>query len=782
MNTHDAESAFESRADWAFRPELDFTNTYRAYRDRPKGERELACLRTQLPHMLQPMAGGDLIAGRTAYFTVGMHHIVYGQGPSNGIDRAGYCFDRVRIEEKLARVQPGTAEREAVRRMCEFWEHEHTVGRIRARFTPEMHRVAPTDDWVNRSAVVHPLYRIAEFQPDHAKLVRLGLPGLRRELEVAVTRADRYGNAGDARGGDRSFLASMLGALDLVESAIDYYIDDVERRLAGGIPGQHPTGGAPGDHPAAPPDDLREIRDSLVRIRNVPPARFRDALQLVWIFNVTAGVADFHRLDSVLGDLYVADIESGIITEENAIELLGSLWGIIDEIYARNSRVIVGGRGRTNANNADRLAAVIIEATKRRRALFPQTSLRCSEGMDERLLDAALDALGDGITYPILYNDDVNIPGVAEAFDVTTEVALDYSFFGCGEYILGHRSIGTPNVIINLSKILEITMHGGRDPATGEQLGLDLGGLADFATFEQLLDAYDRQTRFFVEQAAQIQELIYDVLAEECTFLLQGMLLGDVIERGLPVLDGGIQHLGGTIESYGNITTADSLAAIRHAVYEAQNITPENLLAALDANFDGFDRERRLLLAAPKYGNDDDRADEMAAWVHERVCNISREQRANTRLDSFIVVEINNSANANLGCYVGATPDGRYAGDVLSNANGPVQGRDTSGITALLNSLSKMRSGIHAGITQNLKFSRQLFNGDRVRLKQLLATFFELGGTQANITVVSREDLERAMIEPEKYRNLIVRIGGYSCRFVDLDRRAQEDMIRRTIY
>ncbi len=760
MNTTDTECVLESRPGWAFRPELDFTNAYIAFRDRPKAERELASLRAQLPHMLQPTADGDLIAGRTAYFTVGFHHLVYGQGPSNGIDRAGYCFDSVRIEEKLARVQPGSAEREAVRRMRDFWERDHTVHRIRSRFTSEMQKVAPTDDWVNCSAVVHPLYRIAEFQPDHAKLVRLGLPGLRRELEVARKRADRYGNSGDARGGDRSFLDSVLGAVELVEFAIDYYITDVERRLDG-------HGG---------------VHDSLVRIRNGPPAHFRDALQLLWIYNVTAGLADFHRLDSVLGDLYVADIESGAITEENAIELFQSLWRIIDEIYARNSRVVVGGRGRTNADNADRLAAVVIEATKRRRALFPQTSLRCYEGMNEGLLDAALDSLGDGITYPLLYNDDVNIPGVAEAFDVTTEVALDYSFFGCGEYILGHRSIGTPNVIINLSKILEITLHHGHDPATGEQLGLDLGGLADFATFEQLLDAYDRQTRFFVEQAAKIQELIYDVLAEECVFLLQGMLLGDVIERGLPVLDGGIQHLGGTIESYGNITTADSLVAIRHAVYEAQNITPAQLLAALDANFDGFDGERSLLFDAPKYGNDDDRADEMAAWVHERVCTISREQRENTRLDSFLVVEINNSANANLGCYVGATPDGRYAGDVLSNANGPVQGRDTSGITALLNSLAKMRSGIHAGITQNLKFSRQLFNGDRERLKQLLATFFELGGTQANITVVSREDLERAMVEPEKYRNLIVRIGGYSCRFVDLDRRAQEDMIRRTIY
>lgn len=762
---------------WAFEPELDFTNTYVKYRNASKFKRELECLRMQLSHMLQPLVETDLIAGRTQYFTVGLHHIVYGDGPSKGIDRAGYCFDRDRIEEKLQLHNPESEEREAVRKMCDFWESEHTVARTRRRFTSEMDRVAPTDSWMDTCAVVHPLYRIAEFQPDHGKLVRLGLPGIRRELHVARQRSLRYG-------GNVEFIDAMIASLELVETTIEFYISDVERALAysqrrsmaASLNGNSESGLQKRSA------ELSTIRDSLSRIRSQRPETFRDALQLLWIFNVTAGLADFNRIDVVLGDLYAHDIDAGLESEEQVIELLVSLWSIIDDIYHRNTRVIIGGRSRPNEDSADRLAIAVMESARRHRGEFPQFSLRHYEGIDEAVFDKALDVLAEGTTYPVLYNDDINVPSVAEAFDVSTEVALDYSFFGCGEYILGHRSIGTPNVIINLAKILELTINNGRDLRTGEQVASPLGELHDFGSFEELFEAYDRHTRYYIEQAALIQELVYDVLSEDTALLLQGMLMNDVIESGLPVLEGGIQHLGGTIESYGNVTTADSLVAIRDAVFDRNVINADQLVAMLRADFVGSETERSLLMKAPKYGNDDDRADQMAARVHEHICRLSRKQKLNTRLDSFLVVEINNSANAVLGQYVAATPDGRRAGDILSNGNGPVQGRDTSGITALLNSLTKMRHGIHAGITQNLKFSTRLFSDNRDQVRQLLLTYFELGGTQANITVVAREDLERAMEEPEKYRNIIVRIGGYSCRFVDLDRRAQEDMIRRTTY
>ncbi|SIQ22559.1 pyruvate formate lyase family protein [Halanaerobium kushneri] len=743
--------------------ELLFTETYKKYKDASKSIRELECLKVQLPTMLRPMKDNDLLAGRIEYNTIGFHHIVYGEGTSDEIDRCGYCYDLGRVKEKLNSSNIDEEYERLVEDMCDFWETENTNYKARQAFSATMKYAAPTDDWVNESAIIHPLYRIAEFQVDHEKLIQVGIPGLRKEINNGLKKAKKYGR-------NKDFYTGLNGALDLILYAWDYYIKDINRQLKAA------------DITVDKAEELHEIKNTISNIKNNKPATFREALQLIWIFNIVAGITDFNRMDVVLGDLYVNDRNNDIITEEKAIQLLTSLFKLIDQLYGRNSRVILGGVGRWNENNADEFALIAMEATKRAGGMFPQTSLRYYEGMNSCLMDKALDLLGTGLTFPVLYNDDVNVPGVEKAFKVTREVAEDYSFFGCGEFILGHRSLGTPNVIINMPKIVEVTLNNGVDLLTGDVIGLELGNLNDFKTFEDFFAAYDKQIKFFIEKAAKIQEQIYKTLNEEGSFLLQSMLMSDCLSKGKAALDGGIQHLGGTIETYGNITTSDSLAAIKEAIYDKKTFSAEYLLEMLNDNFKGFEKERRYLLNISKYGNDEAQADRMAARVHEHICNITKKQNQNTCLDSFLVVEINNSANTTLGKFTAATADGRLCRTPLSNANGPVQGMDTQGITALINSLTQMRCDIHAGIAQNFKFSKKLFNKERNKLKQLLYTYFDLGGSQCNISVVNKEDLEKAMLEPEKYQNIVVRVGGYTARFVDLEQGVQKDIIGRTIY
>lgn len=431
---------------------------------------------------------------------------------------------------------------------------------------------------------------------------------------------------------------------------------------------------------------------------------------------------------------------------------------------------------------ADKVALLVMEAARRNHLPFPQISLRMHEGINEKLADKALDLLSDGLTLPVIYNDNKNIPDVAKAFGITQEVAAEYSFLGCGEYLLSHRSIGTPNVIINMAKVLELTLRGGRDIFTNKRMGLNLGSLPDYKTFDELFEAYKKQMEYFVVNSARIQDSIYKTLGNEVCFLFQSLLMNDCVSRGKAILDGGIQHLGGTYETYGNITVSDSLYAIKKAVYDDKVISAEEMLQMLESNFLGYEKQREYLLSIDKYGNDFEEVDRMAARVHEHMCLLTRSQREHTDLDSFLVVEINNSANVVLGKYVGATANGRMAGDILSNANNPTQGMDKNGMTALINSITKMRGDIHAGITQNLKFSKQNFDIDRDKLKIILKTFFRLGGSMANINVVNAEELEDALIHPEKYGNLMIRVGGYSAKFIDLDKDIQKDIIRRTIY
>jgi pyruvate-formate lyase len=219
-------------------------------------------------------------------------------------------------------------------------------------------------------------------------------------------------------------------------------------------------------------------------------------------------------------------------------------------------------------------------------------------------------------------------------------------------------------------------------------------------------------------------------------------------------------------------------------VFADCKLTLPQLVAALDSDFatpDGADLRQRLL-SVPKYGNDDDAADKMAARVHEHVCTCTRAQATRVGLDSYLVVIINNWANTVLGRTTAASADGRRAGEPLANGNNPTSGADRSGVTAFLNSLVKLDPALHAGAVQNMKFSRSLFSRDRANLEALLGAYWAGGGTQAMITVVSPADLEAAIREPGKWAHLMVRVGGFSARFVDLPQGAQEEILRRTCH
>lgn len=224
------------------------------------------------------------------------------------------------------------------------------------------------------------------------------------------------------------------------------------------------------------------------------------------------------------------------------------------------------------------------------------------------------------------------------------------------------------------------------------------------------------------------------------------------------------------------------MTAIKQLVFETKEYTLEQVIKALDQNFLGYENMQKELLEAPKFGNDNEMADSIAVRLHEHICQSIRSQRNRTRLDSFLVVIINNSMNVTLGKFVGATADGRNSTMFLSNGNSAYNGRDKEGLTALLNSMLKLDNSIHAGGNQNLKLSKAMFEGKQEKAKMVIGSFFDLGGQQVNLSVVDQKDLENAMKYPEQYENLVVRVGGFTARFIYLDRDTQQDMLTRTAY
>lgn len=731
------------------------TQAFRAHENDSPITRELAVLTAQFPACFEPIEDDDLLAGRLHYPLVS-----FGPEPAG----LGYTCLTDQIRRVVAERGLDAHARSEAEAIIAYWTTRTTAARTRAAYPPALAATLPSDAWFTESGAGFPLYRMAGTVLDYGKLLRLGLPGL--EAEIATRRDTATEPA------QRAFLDGLRAALSLVARSLRHYAAQA-RALAADC-------GEP-----ARVAELTALATACDAVATRAPATLHEAMQLAWIYALVSGTWNYGRVDEWLGGFLARDLDTGHLDEEQALRLLCSWWRLMHAYNNQyNNRVIIGGRGRTNEPAADRFALLAMEATRRVRLNQPQLSLRFYSGQKPALMARALDVIGEGCTFPLLYNDDVNIPAVACAFAVPETEAVHYTPYGCGEYVLAHRSVGTPNGVVNLTKCLELALRNGRDPISGHQTGPHTGDAKDFATFEDLWHAYATQLEHLLAALAEQEKIEYEIAGREAPFLLLSALYDDCIGRAKPIFAGGVRHLGGTIETYGNTNAADSLLAIDQLVFRDRALTLPNLVAALDADFVGAENEalRQRLLALPKYGNDDDAADAMARRVHEHVCHASRTQAARVGLDSYLVVIINNWANTVLGRATAASADGRRQGGHLANANNPTPGADRSGVTAFLNSLVKLDPALHAGAVQNMKFSGSLFNRHRRQLEALLAAYWAAGGSQAMISVVSCADLDAAMKEPEKWGHLMVRVGGFSIRFIDLPPDAQLEVLTRTLH
>ncbi|MCU7494441.1 MAG: hypothetical protein HF314_15830 [Ignavibacteria bacterium] len=737
--------------------ELKFTETYKQYENAHPAIREAMCLKVQYPAFFTEIQRGDLFAGR-------IQHTFVGVTPDEwGPTAFGYYCQESEIRELMSKSELDSTRRQKIEEMLLFWRTENTSAQLRKRYSGEMARWLPADDWMHDYGIAFPLYRLTGGNINFGKLLTLGIPGLSEEIRRFRLFAQR-----DAK--ETEFYDAMLIALEVLSDLCRHYAR--EARLKAEV-----------ESDTESKNELLQMASALEKVTVSKPKTFREAIQLFWLYSLASDIRNYGRMDVYLGDFLVNDLNSDIISENEAQRLLDSLWRLM---AARNTvvhnRVIIGGKGRVNEKNADRFALMAMEATLNVKEAEPQLSLRFYKGMNPLLMDKALFVIGEGRTYPMLYNDDVNIPSVQSAFCLNRTLSEQYVPFGCGEYIIDHKSFGTPSGVINLLKALEVTLHNGIDPATGRSIGLDLGEFKSFDTFEKLWEAYTRQVEHFVDLLASQEELEYKLAGETAPFLFLSMLYDGCLEKGKGAFSGGIDFLGGTLETYGNSNTADSLTAIKKLVYDEKALTQEELLHALDRNFEGFEAERELMLKCPKYGNDDECADGMLLRVHDHVAGYVKSQKSRTNLHSYLIVIINNSANTLLGHQTSASADGRTSGSPMNNGNAPSSGFDRKGLTAMLNSIVKPSTYIHAGAVQNMKFSRDMFTKKRPVVESLLETYFQKGGAQAMITVVNRNDLENAMKEPEKYSHIFVRVGGFSARFVELSRDVQLEILSRTLY
>src|SRR5512133_2220861 len=520
----------------------EFTDVYKKY-SYNKYLREAKCYQVQWKSMLCDIKPGDLFAGRTRQPMIGFI-------PQSDEGYLGYYVHLNAIKQFMNSEKLTQPSHRCLDELVAFWSVENTVAKTKLAYTDGMKETLQSDAYFSESGIAVTLWRMSGVQMDYEKLMRLGIPGLRKEIAGKQEKANENS--------DPWFLyQAMLIALDTFEEVCIYYASQAEK-----IP------------------DMEEKSELATVLRKLPfqkPGTFREGLQLLYLYTVIDGARNFGRMDDSLAELYCQDIDKGIISEEDAIKLIRGLWKlIIDRGYQYDSRIIIGGSGRKNEQKANRLARAILETTRRVRDIMPQLALRFSHKQDPVLYRKALDMIGEGNPYPMLYNDDVNVPSVQKAFGVPHEEAIHAVQFGCGEYVLNHRSVGTPSAVINLLAALNVTLHRGTDPVTGKPAGMPevrYEKYGNFDTFESLWEAYKEQVEYHVALLAEHEKMEYDFAGKDAPYLYSSVLMDDCIERGKGMYEGGIRFLGGTLESYGNSNTADSLTAIKKLVYDEKKIS-----------------------------------------------------------------------------------------------------------------------------------------------------------------------------------------------------------------
>ena len=606
---------------------------------------------------------------------------------------------------------------------------------------------------------------------DYAKVLRVGFSGVRKEVEhhlAAACIAD-----GDFARKENFWKA----ALDICDAGILLGRRHAEQaeRLAG---------------EAADPDEKARLFRIAETCRRVPGAgarTFFEAVQSLWLCHVlTCGEDGINansigRLDQILWPYYRADVEAGRLTRPHAVEIMEELACKLYLEYDVQA-IVLGGLDRDGRDAVNELSCVILEAT-RNVDFARDVSVRLHRDSPEAFVNQAAEMIARGGGIPFLFNDECFVKALSDR-GIALADARDYAPIGCIELTIPGRA--NPHAVagwFNAAKCLELALFGGRDVGSGEQLGPPTGLLTDFGCFEELFEAYRRQVEWFAER------MVYHCNRSELAQRERGplpcwsALTDDCIARGRDITDGGAVYNYHSVCLMGVPNTADSLIAVRRLVFESGQIGAGELLDALRRNFDGCEPIRQCVLRrAPKYGNDDREVDDLARRVAEHFIDVMDRMRSGLGGRYFVHL-FTFLLHIPFGKAVGATPDGRLAGDPLAYSLSAHQGRDERGVTAMLNSLARLPHDRAAGASAAIaEVDPGLVAGPAGvrRLAQLIRSAVEMGVGQLQWNVVTVERLKQAQEDPEHYGNIAVRVAGFSQMFKLINRELQDHIIART--
>ena len=551
---------------------------------------------------------------------------------------------------------------------------------------------------------------------------------------------------------------------------------------------------------------LRTVANNCLNLTKRPPETFHEAVQTLWflfvLLHMESNASSFSpgRMDQYLYPYYQKDIESGKISMEDALDILECLWLKFNQIvYLRNQNsakyfagfpigfnIAIGGEDENGNDTYNELSLLCLQCQYDLGLPQPNLSVRLNRNSSHELMQKAIEVVSKGSGMPQFFNDEAIIHALME-LGIEKKDALNYAIVGCVELTTHGNNLGWSDAaMFNLNKALELTLNHGKCLLTDEQIGLNLGGLDTYQTFEDLEKAFQQQIDYFIDKMMQC-EVIVEKAHQDClpTAFLSSVI-DDCLENGLDVTKGGAKYNLSGIQMIQIANLADSLAAMKQLVYDDQVIDAKELLAALQSDFKGYEIIQTMLLnKVPKYGNDVEWVDRLGAKWAEYFRSRMKDY-TNYRGGPYHTGMYTVSAHVPMGENVGASPDGRNALTPLADGGmSPVYGRDLKGPTAVLKSVSRLNNTLTTnGGLLNMKFLPEFFetkNGMN-KFENFLRAFVDLKVPHIQFNVVRREDLEDAQIRPQLHKSLTIRVAGYTAYFVELAHKLQDEIIERTTY
>ena len=753
---------------------LIITKTYQENEDDPRIIQRAKSLKAALEQMEIRVEPDELIVGnRTAGVRYG---VVFPESGSTWVDKVFETLptrpqDRFNVHQE---------DIETFRKVIKpYWEGKSLEDVLNQRYGKEINEIAKV---VKINQKDHAQGHIC---PNCVKWLKMGPQGLLDQAEEKLKtckegQKDFYESVKIVMEGAKHF---MVRYHDLIMDMAENESDETRKQT------------------------MIKVARNCKNISERPVQTFHEAVQSTWflfvILQMESNASSFSpgRLDRHLAPYYEKDIKDGILDKQQALEIIECLWLKFNEIvYMRNSHgakyfagfpigfnIAIGGQDENGNDTYNDLSLLCLKAQEHLGLPQPNLSVRLNKNSSHELMQAAIKVVSLGSGMPQFFNDEAIIQPMIEDLGIEEKDARNYAIVGCVELTTHGNNLGWSDAaMFNLNKVLELTLNHGKCLLTKQQIGLDLGSLETYKTYQDLENAFQKQIDYFIDKMMAAEKIVEKAHQDYLPTAFLSTVIDDCLEKGLDVTKCGAKYNLSGIQMIQVANLADSLAAIKQLVYDDKMISQHDLLNALQEDFKGYEIMQTMLLnKVPKYGNDvkwvDELGNQWACYFREKMKRYTNYRGGPYHTGMYTV-----SAHVPMGENVGASPDGRNALKPLADGGmSPVYGRDLQGPTAVLKSVSKLNNSCTTnGGLLNMKFLPEFFKTETgcLKFENFLRAFVDLKVPHIQFNVVRKEDLLDAKVHPENHQSLTIRVAGYTAYFVELAGKLQDEIIERTTY